>query len=146
MHVQSSDKNSMRIASGQQNTVTSAKEVASCSTRVAITNYHPALNHCHIKLSRRRVMLSLYKIRKDHQDAKCKPPEKVYPARPFHWNPWKTGEKWDFHHKTVRSPPSHVEENVPLPSVSSPSAPTLRPVRASHPPAWMKDFVSICAC
>ena len=46
----------------------------------------------------------------------------------------------------VLSPPSHVHEHLPVPSESSPSAPPSRPVRARQPPAWMKDFVSVCAC
>jgi len=46
----------------------------------------------------------------------------------------------------VLSPPSHVDEHLPLPSESSPSAPPSRPVRARQPPTWMKDFVSVCAC
>ena len=46
----------------------------------------------------------------------------------------------------VLSPSSHVDEHLPLPSESSPSAPPSRPVRARQPPAWMKDFVSLCAC
>ena len=45
----------------------------------------------------------------------------------------------------VLSPPSHVDEHLPLPSKSSPCAPPSWPVRDMHPPAWMKDFVSVCA-
>ena len=46
----------------------------------------------------------------------------------------------------VLSPSSHVDEHLPFPSESSPSAPPSRPVRARQPPDWVKDFVSLCAC
>ena len=151
-HGGSFDRKSMQTASGQRNTVTLLKEIASCSTRAVTTN-SPNFEPVPYKVVEKKGNAVLIEDQEGNTKLRNTSHMKKFPlpgpcteateaSGADEAEDMPTGRQAE---ATALIPPPNIETHPTLPPESSASPLPSRPTRVRRPPAWMSDFVSFCA-